>query len=1118
MYVPTILIGVGGIGSSIVNEIYGKLTDEMLSQTVILAMDTDVNWIKGLRNLPDNNIIQTSTDQTVGQYIYNKKRMGDDSIGEWFQNNILELDDKNMTDGAGQVRAVSRLAFRGAIERNEINKIRSEITRINEQTDNKYKSSVRVCIVGTLAGGTGSGIFLQVPLMIRKILRESFGVETMMSVGFFLLGGVLQGCGKITGQDEVRNIFANTYASFKELNALTVNASSAENQLNIKFEYDPHSSDPSLSKKDRPYDYYHIIDHLNLNGKNLPSLSSYVNMISNSVYVYLFSPIADGSFSKMDNQIIKLAENTGKTRVCGSAAGKLFYPYDDIVRLFSLRRTLQSIGTVWQKYDKQFDRDKTEFKRKRMGGDTKVEEPILRKKFLFYLEQEIKKDNPDPNFRVINQQLNVYDENGEITGRKSQIFVQEIENHIQMLIKVDKKTNELANSIQPDYDNLIEPGAARDEIDNLEERLRLYERAADEFVANNSALVRNILLDDEHKDLENQDVYIGENFYLNNYILGNEILHPIAARAFIYEVMELLEIGIKKGKNELEKSEKGFESLKNHYNEGDEGKNVQDALNEVTGGGIMSLLGRKKKLRMFADEYEGNVDDRKNRIKKLEGQRISYKTKEKLYTRLDQFVRIIEKFFKSLNRILDKYNTEIKVLENKYTSSQEYNQPVLSSPSLLEKLWDDKSNAFISFDEVPEDLSKSIYLSFYKKFCQKVANDNINVEYSDNFIKQISEKILEKNSKTIKDSQSLDFDIIEAINYEATLLGKDPEQREVYLEDQLTKLMNRVEAFGPDNSRVDYGKSSFYSMWGVNDEVAALLPEDLRNRLEKQDKEDSSFIIDSNFDKREIIRSKILMGQTLDQFLKFYPGDNNKSPGDYYRAYQERIRELNSSNQTITPHLDKRWHLPHYLPEIFTYLDDRIENNAIDTLLRGLVTKKLAIRNIGGVPNWTYNNERIKDENGKKINGLNINLLLDAVLLNPVFQDDIFNNYDERLHADVIKFAKEFNSYDLIKEVRDIYYPPVSPTENIHLLDVILHFFKNLNTTKDEEKGKKILIRLKDLLYNMVHLSDQYKDDSLKKEDYKKFVEEYLLSTSIIFKTIDRNDVLYSNIKNLLEV
>ena len=226
MYVPTILIGVGGIGSSIVNDIYGKLTSEMLNQTVILAMDTDVNWIKGLRNLPDNNIIQTSTDQTVGQYIYNKKRMGDHSIEAWFQNNILELDDKNMTDGAGQVRAVSRLAFRGAIERNEVNKIRSEITRINEQTDNKYKASVRVCIVGTLAGGTGSGIFLQVPLMIRKILRESFGVETMMSMGFFLLGGVLQGCGKITGQDEVRNIFANTYASFKELNALTENASS----------------------------------------------------------------------------------------------------------------------------------------------------------------------------------------------------------------------------------------------------------------------------------------------------------------------------------------------------------------------------------------------------------------------------------------------------------------------------------------------------------------------------------------------------------------------------------------------------------------------------------------------------------------------------------------------------------------------------------------------------------------------------------------------------------------------------------------------------------------------------------------------------------------------------
>ena len=1115
MYVPTILIGVGGIGSSIVNEIYGKLTEEMLSQTVILAMDTDVNWIKGLNNLPDNNIIQTSTDQTVGQYIYNKKNQGDDSVVEWFQNNILELDDKNMTDGAGQVRAVSRLAFRGAIERNEINKIKSEITRINEQTDNKYKSSVRVCVVGTLAGGTGSGIFLQVPLMIRKILRESFEVETMMSMGFFLLGGVLQGCGKITGQDEVRNIFANTYASFKELNALIENASSANMDLQIKFEFDPNSTDPTLSKKDRPYDYYHIIDHLNLNGKNLPSLGSYVSMISNSVFVYLFSPIADGSFSKLDNQIIKLVSTKGKTRVCGSAAGKLFYPYEDIVRLFSIRRTLQSISTVWQKYDKQFNRDLTEFKRKRMSGDTKAEEPEMRKKFLFYLEQEIKKDNPDPNFRLINQQLNTYDENGEITGRKSQIFVREIETHIQMLIKTDKKTNELYNNVNPDIDSLQEPAAARDEIDNAEQNLKLYERSADEFVANNGALVRNILLDDEHKDLENQDVYIGENFYLNNYILGSDVMHPIAARAFIYEVMELLEVGLRKEKNDLEKSEKGFEGLKKHFDEGED-ETVYDSLNKVTGGGVLSILGRKKKMRMFSDEYMGNVDDRKNRIRKLVQQKIAYKTKEKLFTRLDQFVRVIEKFFKALDRILNKYNTEIKVLENKYVTSQEYNQPVLASPDLLEKLWESKSNEFISFNEVPEDLSKSIYLSFYRKFCQKVANDNINVEYTDNFINQISEKILDQNSKTIKEGQSIDYDIIEAINEESFLLGMEVDDRQKYLEDQLVKLMNRVEAFGPDGSRVDFGSSSFYSMWGINKDVAALLTEDLKTTLERQDNQDASFIIDPNFDKREIIRSKILMGQSLDQFYKFFPGDNQKSPGAYYRAYKQRIKELNSSNQTITPHLDKRWHLPNYLPEIFPHVREQLQNNSMDCLLKGLMIGKIAIKTIGGKARWTYKNLRINDENGESIDSLNVNAALKAVLLNPSFEEEVFNLYDERLEENKIKLQKNFQEYSLLKDAQDLYYPPVDNVERVNILDVILHYFKNMKSVKDEEKGKLLLERLSKILYNIIHEADEYRDESLKQVDHKQFIEDTLLAKSKVYAKIDRNDVLYDNIKTLL--
>lgn len=1112
MYVPTILIGVGGIGSSIVNEIYGKLNQEMLEQTVILAMDTDVNWIKSLRNLPDNNIIQTSTDQTVGQYIYNRQRMNDTSIEEWFQTNILELKDKNMTDGAGQVRSVSRLAFRGAIERNEVNKIRSEITRINTQTDNRYKASVRVCIVGTLAGGTGSGIFLQVPLMIRKILRESFGVETMMSVGFFLLGGVLQGCGKITGQDEVNNIFANTYASFKELNALTENASSANSDLNIRFEYDPASSNAQLSKRDRPYDYYHIIDHLNLNGKNLPSLSSYVSMISNSVFVYLFSPIADGQFSKLDNQIIKLVNTKGKARVCGSAAGKLFYPYNDIIRLFSIKRTLVSISTVWQKFDKQFQRDLVEFKRKRSSGDTKVQEPQLREKYLFYLRQEIEKDNPTPTFRVINQQLNIYDQNGEIVGRKSQVFLAEIDNHIKRLIKSDKKTNELFNNINPDYDHLIDGGSARDEIDNTENNLRLYERAADQFVDNNSALVRNILLDDEQRDLENQDIYQGEKFYLNQYILGLDILHPIGARAFIYEVMELLENQIKDEKNKLDKSLKGFESLKNHFDDGESGT-VFKQLNKVTNS---SFFRRKRRMREFGDEYLGNAEDRKMRIKKLIQQRISYKTKEKLFAQLSQYVHIIEDFFRALRRILDRYQTEQKRLENKYNSTQEYNQPVLASPKLLDILWESESTSFTSLDEVPDDLSKSIYLTFYRKFCQKVANENLNIQYSENFIANVSEKILENNSKTIIEGKTLDFDIIEAIYREAELSGKGPDEREDYLKEQLMKLLTRIQAFGPDNALVDYGRSSFYSMWGLNSDTAALLAEETKNELEREDTTDSSFIIDANFDKREIIRSKILMGQSLDQFLKFHPGDTIKSPGDYYRGYLHRIKEMSGHQQTITPHLDKRWHLPNYLPEIFPELNNKIEQETLDSVLKGIITKRLVIVNVAGLPVWTFNNQRIYDENGKQIKGLNLNVLYKAVLINPAFQDAIQSHYAEQLERDVYGKGKDFKSYNIIREAKDIYYPPISREQNYHVLDLVLHFFKNVKSEKERKVGNRLLEKLKELMYHIIHRSDEYVDPSIKKMKYQEFMEQEFLATSIVYNTMDKNDILYRTIKDVL--
>ena len=1125
-YTPTILIGVGGLGSTIVNNIYAKLHPDMLKQTVILAMDTDVNWIKSLKNLPDNNIIQTSQNQTVEEYIYNKKINGDTSIESWFQTDILELGRKQMTDGAGQVRGVSRLALRGSIENREMQKVVAELSRINTQTSSRFVTGVRVCLVGSLAGGTGSGMFLQIALMVRKILADRFNVQTVMSIGYFLLGGVLEGCGKITGQEEVENINANTYACFKELNALTVNASSSNTRkLNIQFEYDPNSNTSVLSNKDLPFDYYHIIDHLNLNGKNLGNFEDYLTMMSNNIFVYLFSPIASGAFSKLDNQILGIIRSMGQNRVCGSAAGRLVFPYEDVLRLFSIKRTVHSISEVWTKFDELYEVDMREYKRRYNQGDTKAEKPLLRRKYIFYLESAAKKQKADPNFVLINNQLNLFDENKEVIGRKSNEFLREVDKEIVRRFENDERLNAFENDGKtPKSNKLVIPETATGQIANTEKLVKEIEMGAREFLSNNKLLARNILFDDEGKNLAEQKVYMGEKHYLNYWILNNEPMHPIAARIFLYEVINDLEDLLPQEKIALDELKEGFNGQKNKYKEksknatGKRKDSPQDALNEIVNQPIYKkLLFGNKQLKEFSESYINNFRGRSNSIKEIAQKELQISVYETLITQLKQKVNIIEEFFLSLNRVIDRFHLEQRELSQKYEYEGGYDRNILSKPKILELLWKDKENQLVSFDEVPEDLSKTIYFTFYDKFCEKANNENLKIDFSDDFLKQISEQILQNNARYIADTKVLDLDIIEAIRQEGRLLGKSKEAIDKYLAEKLVELKNLVQAFGPDGNLVDKGRSSFYSMWGVNESVDKFIPQQLKNELEMEDSTAASFIVDERFDKREIIRSKILMGQSLNKFLKFYHGDTQKSAGPYYTAYKNRIADLqNSGMQSLTPHLDKRWHLPNYLPEIFPELNDQINTAAADTLIKGLVTHTIAIKQVGGVLAWTANHQILKDSEGKSIASLNINSLLFAIFQNPQLEKIVHTNFEGQLQKDRLYYKKDYKAFQLLSQSENIYYPVLKDKPDL-ILDVLLNFFKTEEyRDSDKENGMRLLKRFRSLIEHIIQVTNATDAPMLLAQKYEQLMKERFTRKSDLYAQLLPNELLTGEIKSII--
>ena len=127
--IPTLLIGLGGIGSKIVNDVFGSIPENERERIIVHAFDTNINDISNLKNLDKNDVTQTSADRNVSQYLRGRD---EEILKQWFPHEKKILLDKTLTDGAGQIRAVSRLAFRAALKRG------LEIVAINDLIEPDY--------------------------------------------------------------------------------------------------------------------------------------------------------------------------------------------------------------------------------------------------------------------------------------------------------------------------------------------------------------------------------------------------------------------------------------------------------------------------------------------------------------------------------------------------------------------------------------------------------------------------------------------------------------------------------------------------------------------------------------------------------------------------------------------------------------------------------------------------------------------------------------------------------------------------------------------------------------------------------------------------------------------
>lgn len=221
--------------------------------------------------------------------------------------------------GIDQAQAVPRLAKNG----------------LTYTVDN---SQVRIFIIDSICGGTGSGIVFDVAYLLRNYFVRN-DVNHQM-IGVQILPPVIDKAIRGMDQGQRLKIKANGYSHLQDLDYLN------ETQ-NWKVSYPGINLDLS-----RPvFDYTYLIDIVNKSGKALNDEQDVYKMISQAIFMISITPIAQELASHQDNTSALRTLLRGKPAFASSfASASLVLPKERILDYCSARLTTDSIRSICQNH------------------------------------------------------------------------------------------------------------------------------------------------------------------------------------------------------------------------------------------------------------------------------------------------------------------------------------------------------------------------------------------------------------------------------------------------------------------------------------------------------------------------------------------------------------------------------------------------------------------------------------------------------------------------------------------------------------------------------------------------------------------------------------------------
>ena len=1023
MGAPTLLVGLGGSGSKIIERVCKMTELDANSNIAFVVFDTDINDLADIQKRnPAIYTVQTSTKQKVGEYLAKDIHARD----TWFPVNAV-LNNKALTEGAGQVRSVSRLAFETAIRANKMEPLRQAIQSLFKVEENKLDQALRVIITGSLAGGTGSGLVLPVALYIQNYLRTAFPGNSTITRGFFLLPEVFYEV--IQGQSERNNLKANAYAALRELDAFMMKADGKlPPQYNdyVRIDFPREASEGFEEYDVSPYDFCFLFDAQNAEGAKLNSHEQYLDHAATCIYAQSIGPMNKRSNSSEDNTIRSLARENGRNRYAGAGASMLIYPFEDVKRYISLNWANLCVSNQWLEFDRMY-RDICKENAKARESGIYVQNPD---ESSFYISQiDSLSKNDDPFAEAIVRSCARYDSDGitKLADRWDE-YVTNLLNKAQKDIEKDSTTlSNLREQITNSKDSLNSEWDKYVALYQLEEK---YYKTVCVYVEENASGIARSLF----KRVDSGTAEEKKPYRLVTYMMDTEgkYLHPNAIRYLLINIRNNLiesNLGLEK---KITDAKVFFDNIvSNIFGDEVAEKGGADAVKNKSVGFIDGLKNKptsaQQEVRENLDIYMNNIEE--FRVLKAQQSAVSYGLNY-----VEKIINAFGLFYKSFESKVANISKEIETIERKYKSIKGSTKRYVCASSICFQKIKDKFSYTGGFIELDSKLCENIFngmvdyaerrdISANSKYFSKLFENGILKFYEDKVMRQYGDEI--------------DIDIISAIEKEFEYEHQTDEFDDTELEtDQYVRnVINSTRKLAcpfienPIGGAGDGINACTYNLDlrpAAGDETprANLINSELQNFGGSPDKDISKYMI---------MFYKSFYGLKANDLGKFAPSHrsqtSNRGAGEYYKAYFDLINHINpepSLSKEISPHIDKWWHIVTKIPDLDDQNQKMQEDRIYAAFFWGILGDYISLfEDAGKTKIYRIKKETLKFSDSRLIvsNGTDCDKLyevLDAIAIYPELVSRILEAVDRKITYDIEKGKLIENSllYDYLNNFR----------------------------------------------------------------------------------------------------